>query len=133
MFRKTDIHKEKQNTFCRNKAMAYAFLPSMPQKLQKEKIICIVLLKLLFHFRMSCSLSELPPGCRLRGMGSTVQSGSLNKSLTGGQDSPNGALPRSQKPCYFCWCCCCNCSWLVHIKFHKNLLFIMFIVHLLLE
>ncbi|XP_070495851.1 regulator of G-protein signaling 17-like isoform X1 [Chironomus tepperi] len=61
---------------------------------------------------MSCSVSELPPGCRLRGMGSAVQSGSLNKSLTGGQDSPNGALPRSQRPCYFCWCCCCNCSCL---------------------
>ncbi|CRL08366.1 CLUMA_CG021265, isoform A [Clunio marinus] len=60
---------------------------------------------------MSCSVSELPAGCRLRGMGSGVQSGSLNKSLTGtGQESPNVALQRSQKPCYFCWCCCCNCS-----------------------
>ncbi|KAG5678789.1 hypothetical protein PVAND_008425 [Polypedilum vanderplanki] len=62
---------------------------------------------------MSCSVSELPQGqLRLRGMGSVVQSGSINKSLTGGQESPNAALQRSQKPCYFCWCCCCNCSCL---------------------
>ncbi|CAO1343447.1 unnamed protein product [Diamesa serratosioi] len=60
---------------------------------------------------MSCSVSELPAGCRLRGMSSNVQSGSLNKSLTG-QESPNVALQRSQKSCYFCWCCCCNCSCL---------------------
>lgn len=82
---------------------------------------------------MSCSVSELPAGCRLRGMGSAAQGGSsvpLTTPLTGSgggggggtasgtnalQETSGGAgplqRPQSQKPCCFCWCCCCSCSW----------------------
>ncbi|XP_055701438.1 regulator of G-protein signaling 17 [Phlebotomus papatasi] len=66
---------------------------------------------------MSCSVSELPVGCRLRGMGSAATQGGgapLNSTLSGPQEAPNvGPLRRqpSQKPCCFCWCCCCSCSW----------------------
>jgi len=64
---------------------------------------------------MSCSVSELPPGCRLRGMGSGTQGGPLTTALTGPPETNSnvGPLqrPTSQKPCCFCWCCCCSCSW----------------------
>lgn len=66
---------------------------------------------------MSCSVSELPSGCRLRGgMGPQQQSSSNNSNnnaaLSG--NHPPGAVLRTQKtPCCFCWCCCCSCSWYV--------------------
>ncbi|XP_021698373.1 regulator of G-protein signaling 17 isoform X1 [Aedes aegypti] len=64
---------------------------------------------------MSCSVDGLPAGCRLRGMGSTVQSGPLNSALSGTQETTSNVVPLqrppSQKPCCFCWCCCCSCSW----------------------
>ncbi|XP_063701361.1 regulator of G-protein signaling 20 [Culicoides brevitarsis] len=68
---------------------------------------------------MSCSVSELPSGCRLRGMSSAIQTTSINKALSGpqletqsSQRSNNAAAThQNTKPCWVCWCCCCSCSW----------------------
>lgn len=87
---------------------------------------------LLLPLRMSCSVDGLPAGCRLRGMGSTVQSGPLNSSLSGAPDTASNVVPLqrppSQKPCCFCWCCCCSCSWYVSFsqtrQFRKNCTFV---------
>lgn len=69
--------------------------------------------------RMSCSVSELPSGCRLRGTSQSGSTGPLNTSLGGTQNNSNvgGPLqrPQSQKHGCFCWCCCCSCSWWVWI------------------
>lgn len=70
----------------------------------------------LVLYRMSCSVSELPAGCRLRGMGSqqtSAQQSSSNNSnaALSGNHSQGGVLRTQRTPCCFCWCCCCSCSW----------------------
>ncbi|KAH8416140.1 hypothetical protein KR222_009312 [Zaprionus bogoriensis] len=91
---------------------------------------------------MSCTVSELPSGCRLRGMNSAANNGNGNDAAAAPGSTAGGGVagstgtsttlavsgsatsnvlqesnaplqrPQSQKPCCFCWCCCCSCSCL---------------------